>query len=405
METLEKNVFLFWICLSLILFNACTSTSTSGNAEGKIYTVPVRDKISDNDLISLKDDIAKVEYVQLETNDSCLISNIISLQLTKEYIFAYNGKTDQVFQFDRKGKFIRQVGRLGSGPGEYSLITEIAADEESRELYLFQYGDIPLVYSFDGKFLRSDSIIGTNLHPTASGNHIIKGLTMLPKEYSPYPYMAYVQSKDKKILSSVIPYNKSWDEEFNFMQDIVFCKSLGGSALVHTECNDTVFRVSDSGIEPVCVLEKKNSVNYNKNIADIRIFKENPVEDKDIQLADMFETNKYIYFRFMFAGSGDIYIQRLSKKDGQLLSHKVNEKYIEAGTGFPMNNLFGLENDFDGGAPFYPMVSVDDNTVAQLIPSYLLVHIKDEGLLPALPEELAGINENANPVVALFTFK
>lgn len=146
-------------------------------------------------------------------------------------------------------------------------------------------------------------------------------------------------------------------------------------------------------------------MNYNKNIADIRIFKENPVEDKDIQLADMFETNKYIYFRFMFAGSGDIYIQMLSKKDGQLLSHKVNEKYIEAGTGFPMNNLFGLENDFDGGAPFYPMVSVDDNTVAQLIPSYLLVHIKDEGLLPELPEELAGINENANPVVALFTFK
>ena len=82
METLVKNVFLFWICLSSILFSACTSTSTSGNAEGKIYTVPVRDKISDNDLISLKDDIAKVEYVPLETNDSCLISNIISLQVT-----------------------------------------------------------------------------------------------------------------------------------------------------------------------------------------------------------------------------------------------------------------------------------------------------------------------------------
>lgn len=64
-----------------------------------------------------------IQYIPLETTDSCLISNLLNLQVTTDYMFMYNGKTEEVLQFDRKGKFIRRVGRQGNGPGEYSMIS------------------------------------------------------------------------------------------------------------------------------------------------------------------------------------------------------------------------------------------------------------------------------------------
>ena len=85
------------------------------------------------------------QYIPLETTDSCLISNLLNLQVTTDYMFMYNGKTEEVLQFDRKGKFIRRVGRQGNGPGEYSMISELAVDDSNKELSIFQYGGDALV--------------------------------------------------------------------------------------------------------------------------------------------------------------------------------------------------------------------------------------------------------------------
>lgn len=54
----------------------------------------------------------------------------------------YNGKTGQILQFDRKGKFVRQVSRRGNGPGEYGIISDLVVDDQRKELSIFQYGDL-----------------------------------------------------------------------------------------------------------------------------------------------------------------------------------------------------------------------------------------------------------------------
>ena len=75
------------------LLIACQSPSKEG--EG-VITVPVRTQLAQQDVIPVSDDVEKIEYIPLETNDSCLISNILSMQVSRDYLFIYNscGQSD-----------------------------------------------------------------------------------------------------------------------------------------------------------------------------------------------------------------------------------------------------------------------------------------------------------------------
>ncbi|MDR3250587.1 MAG: 6-bladed beta-propeller [Tannerella sp.] len=101
--------------------------------------------------LKLSDLAEEVEYVPLETNEKCLIGNIIpNPALTDEYIFVGN------LQFDRKGKFIRSIHHTGQGPNE-DFIRCTGYDKKNRLIYM--YGNYPpykiIVYDFNGKLVKS----------------------------------------------------------------------------------------------------------------------------------------------------------------------------------------------------------------------------------------------------------
>lgn len=108
---------------------------------------------------SMKDDVMGIEYIPLETTDSCLISNLTYLIMDDDFIFVQNGKTDQVFKFTRQGKFVCQIGRVGNGPGEYApwTIENISLDVNKKEVFLNSRRLPAFVYSYDGEFLRTDT--------------------------------------------------------------------------------------------------------------------------------------------------------------------------------------------------------------------------------------------------------
>ena len=81
-------------------------------------------------------DIAKqVTYIPLETKDNCLIGNQYRVSFSNEFIFVNNGGV--LLQFTPKGKFIRQINKIGQGPGE-GLARCFAVDEKSRLIYILK---------------------------------------------------------------------------------------------------------------------------------------------------------------------------------------------------------------------------------------------------------------------------
>lgn len=102
-------------------------------------------------------DVAKVEYVLLETTDSFLTQARIST-ISPKYIVATNYNNDgNIYLFDRAtGKGLKVINRKGQSGEEYTGVTNIVLSESSGELFVSDYSARKiLVYDMDGKFKRS----------------------------------------------------------------------------------------------------------------------------------------------------------------------------------------------------------------------------------------------------------
>lgn len=393
-----KKHYFFLICMSLGMMGCQDKQSDLSSYSN----VDVRTAMQKESPISIKSDVESIEYIPLETNDSCLISNLLNLQISKDYMFMYNGKSGQILQFDRKGKFVRKVSCEGNGPGEYGVVTELAIDNNKEELTVFQYGGPALIYSFKGNYLRSDTTMSQvgGMYVFSDGHSALKGLVMSPIQQSPWAGALKNQTGNLEITKSLYP--KSIDENVLFMKEICFSPS-GDGVLLFTACNDTVFRINSKTIEPAFVLQRKNAQNYYDAIADINKLSDPTVEnDETIGVYDLFETPHYFYAR-LYKGD-NICIQRLNKENGELESQSVPDNYMECSEAIPGNNVIGLNNDMDGGVPFWPEYAGQDGTRAQVVSAYAISTLKEKGYLKDAPSEL-NISEDSNPVIILYTFK
>lgn len=108
-----ENTILLLNGLWLLGLVACQPKSSSLS---ECPIVNVRSALQKETPISMKEDVVSIQYIPLETTDSCLISNLLNLQVTTDYMFMYNGKTEEVLQFDRRvssyvGSAAREMGR------------------------------------------------------------------------------------------------------------------------------------------------------------------------------------------------------------------------------------------------------------------------------------------------------
>lgn len=74
----------------------------------------------------------RIEFVQLETNDSVLIGSIGKIQLTDSFIYILDKTQDCIFIFNNDGSFNNKISRKGKGPGEYLGISDFEADDNGN---------------------------------------------------------------------------------------------------------------------------------------------------------------------------------------------------------------------------------------------------------------------------------
>lgn len=92
-----------------------------------------------------------VMYIPLETNSKSLIRAILSVELTDKYILTCG--FDQILLFSKDGKFIRQIGRNGKGPGEYANIFGFTVSKDT--VYISSTGKRSLMkYTVTGDFVE-----------------------------------------------------------------------------------------------------------------------------------------------------------------------------------------------------------------------------------------------------------
>ena len=101
-------------------------------------------------------DFMDVEYIPLETSDEFITQGVVQ-DIGKDIILVKNRFSDgDIFVFDRNGKGLKKLNRLGQGGEEYSGTFRVVLDANNSEIFVNNYASNKvLVYNLDGCFIRS----------------------------------------------------------------------------------------------------------------------------------------------------------------------------------------------------------------------------------------------------------
>ena len=130
-----------------------------GNGKQKesdgLITVDVSKSYPKKELIL--QDLFDIEYVPLETTDEMLTEGHIQYISDNYMIFKNLGRmAGEIFIFDRQGKAVRKINRLGQSGEEYLNILGVDYDEQTDELFVnSHYSDKVFVYDSEGNYKRS----------------------------------------------------------------------------------------------------------------------------------------------------------------------------------------------------------------------------------------------------------
>lgn len=115
--TFMKHFYLFF---ALSLFLSCQSN--------KKQQVNIVEEPKALPVINLSQDIERCEYfpiseaaekidiVSLDNSDEALFDEIKQIEVTETDIWIAPFRSQQIFRFDRNGKFLNKVGKVGQGP-------------------------------------------------------------------------------------------------------------------------------------------------------------------------------------------------------------------------------------------------------------------------------------------------
>jgi hypothetical protein len=143
------------LVISLFVMAGCGGESKLST--DNFITVDVTAKYPKKELIL--QDFLDVEYIPLETSDEFITT--AHIQAIGEDIMLFRNairraSNGDIFVFDRKGKALRKINRVGQSGEEYTNIHEIVLDEDKGEMFV---SDIFItkvfVYDLLGNFKRS----------------------------------------------------------------------------------------------------------------------------------------------------------------------------------------------------------------------------------------------------------
>ncbi len=105
-------------------------------------------------LPSVDELFSSIQVIPLETMDSCLLMNVEKVVPCKNGYFVFDNLKPALYQFDGTGKFVREIGGKGNGPGEFQLLADFMIDEKKDRITLLSSYGFLLEYDWDGNYIE-----------------------------------------------------------------------------------------------------------------------------------------------------------------------------------------------------------------------------------------------------------
>jgi hypothetical protein len=119
--------------------------------------IDVTEISSDN--FSMTDIIDSSYFIPLEANDESLIKAIDKIVFDYDKIFVLDKQgNNKILVFDRQGKFVSSIGKIGKGPGEYIEISDFCLDTQDKMIYLLCERRRLMLYNYNGDFVEQKNV-------------------------------------------------------------------------------------------------------------------------------------------------------------------------------------------------------------------------------------------------------
>lgn len=318
------------------------------------------------------------KYIALETKKECLLSSFGSVHFYGKDIYLSTRKS--IYKFSEYGKFIKQLGHHGRGPGEYNYIFDLSINKKKQELCVSDYKSV-VRYDTTGNFIAKNRMENSTGIATIKVN--TDGLYFLRHPHSPKDTVAIeIFDKDFKLVKEIK--NSIVRQVGTHYQARM--SEYDGKFFYNSLVNDTIFSV-DRKLE-----------NHPEMILDFGKYKSAP---SDI---DYFNKNlRNVYTSDSFIIGDNLTILNLgSKRESRgfmLYFDKLNKLihpiYTKESTyrGIMMSGLeWRIEDAINGSF----ILSIDP---VELLENIEKIQDKD------LKKIAKNINEESNPVLAIVRIK
>lgn len=419
-----KNVTL--ILCTLFLLN-CTNNSQKQNNK-KTSTIDSTIRIGDAiekalPSMELSEVVDSIVYVPLETK--VYLTNGL-LQYVKPYWCAFPGRL-----FDAKGKYVKQIGKLGGGPGEdTSPWGYMVTYDEKRGLFYTQ-GNKIIQYDRNGKFTGVEKTVRYTSGGIVSGGSLADMVTadslyMLVS----YPDSVYWMNTNLNIVySERIPLDSSLHQPDNVRAQAIQYEfsDYDGHTLFYNFFTDCMYTVTDNGLKVRWKFDMKDLgpdkraflndyITYITGMVKIsrqakgdekikNLLAENSeyakLVDNKKRILSAYESERYVVMQWM----NIIAYEGIRGYSPRLLA------FLDKTNGNTFAISEHLTDDIDGGKPFELKLGVHNGAMVSWIWPYELKEYiaqqkeKGEWVSEKLVAFADGLKEDDNPVLIMAYLK
>jgi len=362
---MKSILIAFFISVALFLDNSLfyNPNFQTKKSNDKFFEIKYAELLNQKNIIKLSQLASKVEYIQLETNENCLINNNAKYYFTDKFIFVSNN--NHVLKFSSDGKFLKKIGNPGRGPGEISSIWSLSVISEKKSIVIYDAVAGKLKYfSFDGDLIRSVNIPRDIAYINFLNNGSYIAMNQASSASEKYTFVLISEAGDT--LSTIKNYiywkNPSPIGTQTRIPSFIPFYAYQNNYFLKSVYNDTVYVIKANKIIP----------SYYINLGKYKLPQEKRFERLNPEEARLFqkEASKY---RFVYVLEvGGRFFLTSNNYGNQTIEHFIiskkvfiensNDKYLGVFNGY-------IINDWDGGLFLWPQGSISDNKL--FMPIYI----------------------------------
>ncbi len=268
---------------------------------------------------------SKVHYIPLETNERSLIGRINQICEKGDTLFILDGIiAKKVYAFNKKGKFLFQVGERGNGPGEYLTPTTIGIN--GQNFYIYDSGKKQILfydlYTSDFSHAFKLNLQTENRYVALFNGEIYSDAYDFNKT-NPFLIQSIdsITGKSSQQWLVTRSYNLGIADPHFFTGEIFFYHTPTGLRY-HQMFTDTIIQINQKGVSPYACLHTKNWVKR-ENLTE---YIEGRTTPNHLMISGIYNIHNYVewgkYLSFAFSIKNYYQVVIYNKEKRQFLLTK-----------------------------------------------------------------------------------